>query len=123
MANQGVTMKVKSGNSYVTLYPQTLTTLIQNNNIGEVYKTEIELEVDDWNDAFQQTIAVADILQSDTPMVVRILEGTVAQMKKQENAYNLLNPITGVYAGDGFVRFTCKDKPQVNFKVQVHWTR
>lgn len=123
MANKGFTMKVKTNNGYVTLYPQTLTTQIENNDIGEIYKAEVILKADSWNNSFQQTVTVDDILESDIPIIVKILEGTAEQMKQQENAYTLLNTITGVYAFDNKVRFTCTEKPQVDFKVQVHWTR
>lgn len=123
MANKGFTMKVKTNNGYVTLYPQTLITQIENNNIGEVYKIVVTLKADSWNNSFQQTVTVDDILESDIPMIVKVLEGTVEQMKQQENAYTLLNTITGVYAFDNRIRFTCTEKPQVDFKVQVYWTR
>lgn len=123
MANKGFTMKVKTGNGYVNLYPQTLLSQIENVDIGEVYKVEIVLSADGWNEDYQQTVAVNDILESDTPMITKILEGTEEQIKAQANAYNLINPIIGVYSSDGNVKFTCSDKPQVDFKVQVYWTR
>lgn len=123
MANQGITMKVKSGNKYVTLYPQTLTNLIENNNLGEVFRAEVELLVEAWDEDFQQEISIENIKKTDIPMATKILEGSVEEMKKQENAYNKLDPIVGIYADEGVIRFTCISKPENNFKVQVYWTR
>lgn len=122
MANKGFTMKVKTANGYVSLYPQTLLDKIDDLNIGSVYKQIVTLPVNNWQD-LQQTVEVADILESDVPMVNKILEGTVEQMRLQENAFNTLDPIVGVYSFDGKVRFTCKILPQVDFKVQIYWTR
>ena len=122
MANKGFTMKVKTANGYVSLYPQTLSEKIDGFNIGSVYKKIVTLPVNNWQD-LQQTVDVADILESDTPMVNKILEGTTEQMQLQENAFNTLDPIVGVYSFDGKVRFTCKTLPQVDFKVQVYWMR
>ena len=122
MANKGFTMKVKTANGYVSLYPQTLLEKIDGFNIGSVYKQIVTLSTNNWQD-LQQTVDVTDILESDTPMVNKILEGTPEQMRLQENAFNTLDPIVGVYSFDGKVRFTCKTLPQVDFKVQIYWTR
>ena len=122
MANKGFTMKVKTANGYVSLYPQTLLEKIDGLNIGSVYKQIVTLSVNNWQD-LQQTVDVADILESDTPVVTKILEGTAEQMKQQEEAFNCINPITGVFSTDNAVRFTCKTKPQVDFKIQIYWTR
>lgn len=122
MANKGFTMKVKTANGYVSLYPQTLSKKIDGLNIGSVYKQIVILPANGWQN-LQQTVEVADILESDVPMVNKILEGTIEQMRLQENAFNTLDPIVGVYSFDGKVKFTCKILPQVDFKVQIYWTR
>lgn len=122
MANKGFTMKVKTANGYVGLYPQTLLKKIDDLNIGSTYKQIVTLPANNWQD-LQQIVEVADILESDTPMVNKILEGTVEQMELQESAFNMLDPVVGVYSFDGKVRFTCKTLPRVDFKVQIYWTR
>ena len=123
MANKGFTMKVKTSNKYVTLSPQTISEQIIDANFGEVFVKEVNLSATNWNENLQQTIELAGILSSDTPVVTKILEGTAEQMKQQEEAFNCINPITGVFSADNAVRFTCKTKPQVDFKIQIYWTR
>lgn len=123
MANKGFTMKVKTSNKYVTLFPQIISEQIIDANFGEVFVKEVNLSATNWNENLQQTIELAGILSSDTPIVTKILEGTAEQMKQQEEAFNCINPITGVFSTDNAVRFTCKTKPQVDFKIQIYWTR
>lgn len=123
MANKGFTMKVKTSNKYVTLSPQIISEQIIDANFGEVFVKEVNLSATNWNENLQQTIELAGILSSDTPVVTKILEGTAEQMKQQEEAFNCINPITGVFSTDNAVRFTCKTKPQVDFKIQIYWTR
>lgn len=123
MANKGFTMKVKTSNGYVTLSPQTFSNQVIDADFGEVFIKVITLSVMNWNENLQQTVDVTGILSSDTPIVTKILEGTAEQMKQQEEAFNCINPITGVFSTDNAVRFTCKTKPQVDFKIQIYWTR
>lgn len=123
MANKGFTMKVKTSNKYVTLSPQIISEQIIDANFGEVFVEEVNLSATNWNENLQQTIELAGILSSDTPVVTKILEGTAEQMKQQEEAFNCINPIMGVFSTDNAVRFTCKTKPQVDFKIQIYWTR
>lgn len=123
MANKGFTMKVKTSNGYVTLSPQTFSNQVIDADFGEVFIKVITLSAINWNENLQQTVDVSGILSSDTPIITKVLEGTTEQMRLQENAFNTLDPIVGVYSFDGKVRFTCKTLPQVDFKVQIYWTR
>lgn len=123
MANKGFTMKVKTSNGYVTLSPQTFSNQVIDADFGEVFIKVITLSAINWNENLQQTVDVTGILSSDTPIITKVLEGTTEQMKQQEKAFNCINPIIGAFSIDNAIRFTCNIRPQVDFKVQVYWTR
>ena len=121
----GAVMSIKNQTGdYVSLYPQTIQSQVNDfNKLGETFGPYIlELNSANWVNN-QQTLDLTDILSSDIPYCVKILEGTQEQMQAQQDAYNLLNPLTGVESLDGQIRFTTTSTPITTFKVQIHWFR
>lgn len=121
----GAVMSIKKQDGdYAALYPQTIQSQVNNfDKLGEAFGPYIlELNSSNWVNN-QQTLTLTDILSSDIPYCVKILEGTQEQMQAQQDAYNLLNPLTGVESLNGQIRFTATSTPTTTFKVQIHWFR
>lgn len=121
---QGFTLRIKNGQGeYVPLYPNTTTDQIHGWDAQNCYGAYVfELLSTNWIDN-QQTFDLPEVTKDDIAIVTKVLEGTVEEMKNQDNAYSLLNPTTGVETLDGKIRFTTQETPKHSYKVQVFWTR
>lgn len=123
IGNKGITITYKNNNGIVPLYPKTTPKQIMDITIGKTYGPyNIVLKSLEWNNK-QQTVKLDDITESDIPFVIKSLNGTIDEMKKQKAGYNLLAK-DGVESIDGGLIFTCdKGTPEVDITVQVSWNR
>lgn len=121
--NQGFIMTIKANDgTLVPLYPNTILNQIIDSNLGQVYGPFIlTLSASNWVNN-QQTLPLDGIASENVPYCVKVLTGTQEQMIAQDEAYSLLNPITGIESLQNEVRFTCTSTPTVDFQVQVSWT-
>ena len=110
--------------TYTNLLPETIKRQVIDWNIGEAYGPyTLTLPSANWVNK-QQTLALDGVAPEDLLMCVKVLEGTVQEMKDQNKAYNLLDPRIGIESLSNEVRFTCSNKvPNIDIKVQVAWTR
>lgn len=123
MSILGFDMKVKVADGYAKLNPSTSVGQIFGFEEGFVYGPyDLTLTVDGWVNG-EQTLALADILATDIPFVGRALSGTTDEMKSQDIAFKLLDTYTGVESLDGQIKFTTTTVPDVDYTVQVWWTR
>lgn len=122
--NEGFVMTIKATDgTLVPLYPYTTVAQVEDWNVGELYGPyTLTLTALGWSNN-QQTVALEGIGPDDIPFCIKILSGTQEQMIAQDQAYSLLNPLTGVESLQNSVRFTCTETPSVDFQVQVSWTR
>lgn len=121
---QSFSLEIKNAQgNYVPLYPVTTVNQVNGWNAQECFGAYVfELTVDGWSNK-QQTFALDTITDKDIVYCSKILEGNVEQMKKQDVAYGLLDPIIGVESLNGQIRFTTREIPSDNYKVQIFWTR
>lgn len=122
--NKGFTLQHKTNNdSYVPLYPRTLQDQILNWGIGEVYGPyTFVLSAENWVNN-QQTINFNGITANDTLNCVKVLSGTEAEMKAQDDAYSLLSSTEGIQSANNQVIFTCDSTPSIDIQVQIWWTK
>lgn len=123
-SNQGFVMTIKATDgTLVSLYPTTIISQVLDWDVGEVYGPYVlDLPTTGWSNN-QQTVTLTGISPDDIPICVKVLSGTDAQMEAQDTAYGLLDSLTGVESGSNQVTFTCTATPQVDFQVQISWTR
>lgn len=122
--NKGFTLQYKTNNdSYVPLYPRTIQDQILNWGIGEVYGPyTFVLSAENWVNN-QQTINFNGITANDILNCVKVLSGTEAEMKAQDDAYSLLSPTGGIQSANNQVIFTCDSTPPIDIQVQIWWTK
>ena len=122
--NLGFAMTIKSNNgTLVPLYPKTTKEQIIGWNAGEIYGPyQFTLTKNGWKNN-QQTVALNGVTENDIVICTKVLSGTQSQMIAQEQAYGLLDILTGVESLQNQVRFTCTSPPAVDFTVQLTWTR
>lgn len=117
-----MSFKNNEGN-YIPLYPKTTQEQILDWNVGEVFGPySFTLTANGWVDNLQ-TIALEGITENDIPYCLKILSGTQEEMIAQDQAYSLLDPITGIESLNNQVRFKVKSVPTIDFQVQISWTR
>lgn len=123
VGNKGVTISYKNNNGIISLYPKTPSRQIMDMELGTAYGPyTIVLEASKWVNN-QQTVALNGITENDILFVVKSLNGTVDEMRKQKEAYNLLAS-DGVESINNAIIFTCdKGTPTVDITVQVSWNR
>lgn len=121
--NQGFVMTIKANDgTLVPLYPNTTLGQIIDLTLGEVYGPfTLTLSANNWVNN-QQTLPLQGISSVNVPYCVKVLTGTPEQMMAQDEAYSLLDPITGIESLQNEIRFTCTSTPTVDFQVQVSWT-
>lgn len=122
--NLGFTMTIKANNgTLIPLYPQTTREQIMGWNAGEVFGPyQFTLLANNWHNN-QQTVNLNGVTSSDIVVCVKVLSGTKAQMIEQDEAYSLLDSLTGVQSLQNQIKFTCTSTPQVNFTVSISWTK
>lgn len=122
--NLGFTMTIKANNgTLIPLYPQTTREQITGWNAGEVFGPyQFTLLANNWHNN-QQTVNLNGVTSSDIVVCVKVLSGTKAQMIEQDEAYSLLDSLTGVQSLQNQIKFTCTSTPQVNFTVSISWTK
>lgn len=122
--NLGFTMTIKANNgTLIPLYPQTTREQIIGWNAGEVFGPyQFTLLANNWHNN-QQTVNLNGVTSSDIVVCVKVLSGTKAQMIEQDEAYSLLDSLTGVQSLQNQIKFTCTSTPQVNFTVSISWTK
>lgn len=121
--NQGFVMTIKATDgTLVPLYPQTIKDQVVGWNAGEIFGPyQITLSSNNWINK-QQTINLDGINSEIIPECVKVLSGTEDQMKKQDYAYSLLDPLYGIESLQNEIRFTCVQVPNIDFNVQVYWS-
>ena len=121
--NQGFVMTIKANDgTLVPLYPNTTLSQIIDLTLGEVYGPfTLTLSANNWVNN-QQTLPLEGISSVNVPYCVKVLTGTPEQMMAQDEAYSLLDPITGIESLQNEIRFTCTSTPTVDFQVQISWT-
>ena len=115
MPNLGFELNIKANNgTYVPLSPNTIKSQIIDWSMGELYgPIQVTLPASGWQN-----------LPTDIPFCVKVLSGTVDEMKVQDAAYSLLDPRVGIESLRNQCRFTCTSSaPTVDLTVQIHWTR
>lgn len=123
-SNLGFVMTTKANDgTLIPLYPNTLPSQVIDWNVGEVFGPyQITLSANSWENN-QQTVTINGIESTDIPYCVKVLTGTQAEMQAQDKAYSLLLPLTGIESLTNQIIFTCSATPQVDFQVQISWTR
>lgn len=126
MANNilGFVMTIKATDgTLVSLYPQTTKDQVVDWNAGEVFGPyQFTLPANEWNNN-QQTVTLDGVTADDIVICNKVLSGTQAEMIAQDEAYALLNILTGVESLQNQIRFTCDSTPTVDFIVSISWTR
>lgn len=123
-SNLGFTMTIKANDgTLVPLYPKTTKDQVLGWNIGESYGPyQFTLDAAEWSNN-QQTVSLDGVMPTDILKCTKVLSGSQEEMISQDQAYSLLNPITGIESLQNQIRFTCISTPTVNFTVSVSWTR
>lgn len=125
MPNLAFELNIKANNgTYVPLSPNTVKSQIIDWSMGELYgPIQVTLPASGWQN-LQQTVTVEGIQSTDIPFCIKVLSGTVDEMKAQDAAYSLLDPRVGIESLQNQCRFTCTSSaPTVDLTVQIHWTR
>lgn len=126
--NIGSTFTIKSNNgSMVPLYPNTIDKQVMNEAFGEEFGPyPVTLPVGNWVNR-QQTVDMPGITSQDIPICLKVLSGTIDEMKAQDAGYTLLDPLIGIESLQGQVRFTLRSTtnklPRVDLNVVVSWNR
>ena len=123
-SNKEATLKIKNNaGSYTPLYPILPKSQVIGWDAGEIVGPyTLELKATDWVRNIQ-TLDLNGVSAEDVVHCVKVLEGTEEQMLAQYEAYQRLNPRTGVQSLSNQIKFTCDEIPQANFKVLVWWTK
>ena len=123
-SNLGFVMTIKATNgTLVPLYPQTIKDQVVGWNAGEVFGPyQFILSASGWSNN-QQTVTLDGVTSNDVVVCTKILSGTQAEMIEQDEAYGLLDTLTGVESLQNAIRFTCTSTPTVDFTVSISWTR
>lgn len=123
-SNLGFTMTIKANDgTLVPLYPKTTKDQVLGWDIGESYGPyQFTLDAAEWSNN-QQTVLLDGVMPTDILICTKVLTGTQEEMIAQDQAYSLLNPLTGIESLQNQIRFTCTSVPTVNFTVSVSWTR
>lgn len=123
MAIFGLDLKVKNNTGYTKLNPVTSVDQVMGIKAGSLYGPYVlTLTSGGWSNN-QQTLALAEMKDTDIPMVVKVLSGTVAEITAQDEAYRLLDIVSGIQSLNGQIQFTATSTPITDFQVQVWWTR
>lgn len=120
--NKGYTFSYKGQNGYIPLYPKTTKQQIIGWNLGNSYgPVQITLSSSNWVNN-TQTVTVNGVTSNDILYCVKVLTGTEAQMKAQDEAYSLLDPYIGIESLENAVKFTCTEtSPTIDLTVQIDW--
>lgn len=123
-SNLGFTMTIKAiDGTLVPLYPKSTKDQVLGWNIGESYGPyQFTLKTSGWNNN-QQIVTLDGVMDTDILRCTKVLTGTKEEMIAQDEAYSLLDPVTGIESLPNQIRFTCTSTPSVDFTVSVSWTR
>lgn len=123
-SNLGFTTTIKANDgTLVPLYPKTTKDQVLGWDIGESYGPyQFTLDAAEWSNN-QQTVSLDGVMPTDILKCTKVLSGSQEEMISQDQAYSLLNPLTGIESLQNQIRFTCISTPTVNFTVSVSWTR
>ncbi len=123
-SNLGFTMTIKANDgTLVPLHPKTTKDQVLGWDIGESYGPyQFTLDVAEWSNN-QQTVSLNGVMPTDILKCTKVLSGSQEEMIAQDQAYSLLNSLTGIESLQNQIRFTCTSTPTVNFTVSVSWTR
>ncbi len=116
-----------NNNNQIPLYPLTTCSQVEDMNFGEEFGPfTLVLKANGWVNK-QQTLDLPGITEKDIPYCIKVLKGTVPEMKAQDAGYTLIDPFKGIESLDGQVRFTLRDRtnktPKVDITVQITWNR
>lgn len=123
-SNLGFMMTIKANDgTLVPLHPKTTKDQVLGWDIGESYGPyQFTLDVAEWSNN-QQTVSLNGVMPTDILKCTKVLSGSQEEMIAQDQAYSLLNSLTGIESLQNQIRFTCTSTPTVNFTVSVSWTR
>ena len=123
-SNLGFTMTIKATDgTLVPLYPKSTKDQVLGWNIGESHGPyQFTLTVSEWINN-QQTVSLDGVMDTDILRCTKVLTGTKEEMIAQDEAYGLLDSLTGIESLPNQIRFTCTSTPSVDFTVSVSWTR
>ena len=123
-SNLGFTMTIKANDgTLVPLHPKTTKDQVLGWDIGESYGPyRFTLDVAEWSNN-QQIVSLDGVMPTDILKCTKVLSGSQEEMIAQDQAYSLLNSLTGIESLQNQIRFTCTSTPTVNFTVSVSWTR
>lgn len=123
-SNLGFTMTIKATDgTLVPLYPKSTKDQVLGWNIGESHGPyQFTLTTSGWNNN-QQIVTLDGVMDTDILRCTKVLTGTKEEMIAQDEAYSLLDPVTGIESLPNQIRFTCTSTPSVDFTVSVSWTR
>ena len=123
-SNLGFTTTIKANDgTLVPLHPKTTKDQVLGWDIGESYGPyQFTLDVAEWSNN-QQTVSLNGVMPTDILKCTKVLSGSQEEMIAQDQAYSLLNSLTGIESLQNQIRFTCTSTPTVNFTVSVSWTR
>lgn len=123
-SNLGFTMTIKATDgTLVPLYPKTTKDQVLGWNIGESHGPyQFTLTASGWSNN-QQTVSLDGVMDTDILRCTKVLTGTKEEMIAQDEAYGLLDSLTGIESLPNQIRFTCTSAPSVDFTVSVSWTR
>ena len=124
MPNLAFELNIKANNgTYVPLSPNTIKSQIIDWSMGELYgPIQVTLPASGWQN-LQQTVTVEGIQETDIPFCIKVLSGTVDEMKAQDEAYSKLDSRRGIESLNNQIRFTAVSTPVTDFQVQIHWFR
>ena len=123
-SNLGFVMTIKANDgTLIPLYPNSIKDQVLGWNIGESYGPyQFTLTTSGWNNN-QQTVSLDGVMPTDILKCTKVLSGSKEEMIAQDQAYSLLDLLTGIESLQNQVRFTCTSTPTIDFTVSVSWTR
>lgn len=123
-SNLGFVMTIKANDgTLVPLYPKTIKEQVVGWNTGEVFGPyQLTLTTNGWVNN-QQIVTLNGVAEEDIVSCVKVLSGSKEEMVAQDQAYGLLDALTGVESLQNQIRFTCTSTPSVDFTVSISWTR
>lgn len=123
-SNLGFVMTIKANDgTLVPLHPKSTKDQVLGWNIGESYGPyQFTLTASGWS-SNQQTVSLDGVMPTDILKCTKVLSGSQEEMIAQDQAYSLLDPLTGIESLQNQIRFTCTSTPTVDFTVSVSWTR
>lgn len=122
-SNLGVIMETKQQIGYIPLYPTVNSNRVIDWSLASLFGPyTVTLNSNSWENN-KQSVSLENVLSTDIVHCVKILNGTETEMVSQNTDYYKIIPQIGLESFDGYVTFTCYDKPSSDITVELYWTR